>query len=49
MLVEKRHRGTGLSAAQLANYTGAEEDLIGTISCGDNSSSHIVNHTNSVN
>ncbi|KAJ5835382.1 hypothetical protein N7447_001408 [Penicillium robsamsonii] len=28
MLVEKRHRGTGLSAAQLAQYTGAEQDLI---------------------
>ncbi|KAJ5486764.1 hypothetical protein N7530_001064 [Penicillium desertorum] len=28
MLVEKRHKGTGLSAAQLAEYTGAEQDLI---------------------
>jgi hypothetical protein len=32
MLMEKRHRGMGLSAAQLADYTGAEKDLIGTFS-----------------
>lgn len=43
MLVEKRHRGTGLSAAQLAEYTGAEQDLIGTFSWNDSSPSHIVN------
>ncbi|KAJ5550319.1 hypothetical protein N7535_001740 [Penicillium sp. DV-2018c] len=28
LLVEKQHRATGLSAAQLAEYTGAERDLI---------------------
>lgn len=42
MLVEKRHRGVGLSAGQLADYTGAEKDLIGTFFCNDNSSSHNV-------
>jgi hypothetical protein len=42
MLVEKRHKGTGLSAAQLAEHTGAEQDLIGTFACNDSSSSHIV-------
>ena len=29
VLVEKRHRETGASPTQLAEYTGAEPDLIG--------------------
>jgi hypothetical protein len=29
VLVEKRHRETGVSATQLAEYTGADPDLIG--------------------
>jgi hypothetical protein len=32
VLVEKRHRGTGVSVTQLAEYTGAEPDLIGMVS-----------------